>query len=262
MRFLDLGWNGATTANGWREFSLCLHHTASALEKLSLFCCNINEEGGTVLGNALVDNRSLRVLDMAGNNLTDEAVIALVDALSLNTRMSEMKIGGNDSLTMRSWTALSNLLCNASSIESMIMSNHTLHTIYDAEEAEVPVIEVLDGSPDLEDVLFMNEDGNKVDVVRQKIIQYYFMDDDDIIINIKEFVDMEMNVLPRAISWIGRNGIGCHLMYELLRSLPTLFDKEHKARAVGQARRKRTSFSIAQQQPSTATRQPVKASLQ
>jgi len=49
---------------------------------------------------------------------------------------------------------------------------------------------------------------------------------------------MELKVLPRAMSWIGRDADGLALFYNLLQSMPTLFDFESKAKAVSGKRKR------------------------
>ena len=71
----------------------------------------------------------------------------------------------------------------------------------------------------------MNENTNKVEVVRQKIIQYHFMDGED---NTETLVGMELEMMPSVIAWIGRDNIGFSLLYHLAKNLPCLFDSEDK----------------------------------
>ena len=71
----------------------------------------------------------------------------------------------------------------------------------------------------------MNENTNKVEVVRQKIIQYHFMDGKD---NTETLVGMELEMMPSVIAWIGRDNIGLSLLYHLTKNMPCLFDSEDK----------------------------------
>ena len=74
----------------------------------------------------------------------------------------------------------------------------------------------------MDSYLELNKSGDdKTEVARQKIIQYYFDNGDR---NIQEIVDMELNELPHAIEWSGRNEAGLSLLYRLLRSVPFLFE--------------------------------------
>ena len=81
--------------------------------------------------------------------------------------------------------------------------------------------------------LIQNDD--KAEVARQKILKYHFHNREK---NAEEFVGMELEVLPRAISWVGRKVDGLALLYNLLQSMPTLFDFESKAKAVNGKRKR------------------------
>lgn len=57
------------------------------------------------------------------------------------------------------------------------------------------------------------------------IIRNHFLKDGDV--DVTEFIDMDMNVLPQAISWVGRDDSsdGEHtLMFAVLQSMPCLFE--------------------------------------
>ena len=109
------------------------------------------------------------------------------------------------------WNALSTILCDTSTIESIYFSNHTLRGgLYEA-------------NGDIASYLQLNENANKVEVARQKILRYHFKNGED---NIDELVDMELNVLPQVMSWMGRDYTGQSLLYSFIRSMPTIFDSE------------------------------------
>ena len=71
----------------------------------------------------------------------------------------------------------------------------------------------------------MNGNPDKKQVARQKIIRHHFLKDDEV--DVTEFVNMEMNVLPRAIDWTGSvDDDGHTLIFALLQSMPCLFDTD------------------------------------
>jgi len=84
----------------------------------------------------------------------------------------------------------------------------------------------------LKSLLKLNQNDNKQEVARQKLIRYYFSNDDGSVVKVEEFVDMELDVLPQAIAWAGRDDTGHSLLYKLFQTMPTLFDTD-KAKAVG-----------------------------
>ena len=76
---------------------------------------------------------------------------------------------------------------------------------------------VSDLPSDLISHLRLNQNDDKAEVARQKILKYHFHNGEK---NVEEFVGMELKVLPREISWVGRNVDGLALLYNLLQSMP------------------------------------------
>jgi len=140
-------------------------------------------------------------------------------------------------ITERSWEAISTLLCNKTSILETYNSNHTLEDLGYYFEG--------DTGNDLVPYLELNENKNKAEVARQKILQTHFSDDDDTSSNIQELLDMELEVIPTAIAWIGRpvscwkgrSVSGLSTMYNLMRRLPDLFDLSPLKKQAGTKRR-------------------------
>ena len=58
-------------------------------------------------------------------------------------------------------------------------------------------------------------------VARRKIIKHHFRSTED---NFDIFLDMELQVLPYVISWMGRDT--STLLYQLFQKIPTLFETE------------------------------------
>lgn len=66
-------------------------------------------------------------------------------------------------------------------------------------------------------------------VARQKILQSHFSGESK---GMQQLLDMELEILPRAITWIGKptcvwkgtNVSGLSLMFNLMRRVPDLFD--------------------------------------
>ena len=168
--------------------------------------------------NALVHNKSFKYLDV-GDCPDDD---------------------GHARITKRGWEAISTLLCNKASIMDTYNSNHTLQ---DPGDYAYP----LDTIPkNLVDSLELNENKDKVEVARQKILRAHFSGDNDDSTNVQEFLDMELEVIPTAIAWIGRPTVGwigsdmsrLSLMYNLTRRLPDLFDSSAQKMS-SSAKRKR-----------------------
>ena len=63
---------------------------------------------------------------------------------------------------------------------------------------------------------------SKTEVARLKILFAHMLNDDSV--NIEAFADMELNQLPSAISWLGRDDVGLSVLYRVCESLPSLFE--------------------------------------
>ena len=169
----------------------------------------------------------LRELDLDSNGLKLGLgiLVAFTSALTHNKTLETLvvehargDVNGNDVITNRGRAAVCNLLCNKTSIMDTYNSNHTLRLLrcyYPAER--------------LQDYLDLNKNEDKVEVARQKILQTHFSGESE---GIQELLDMELEVIPSAIAWIGRPTIfwfgksmsGLSTMYNLIRRLPDLFD--------------------------------------
>mmetsp|Transcript_138 Transcript_138/g.310 ORF Transcript_138/g.310 Transcript_138/m.310 type:complete len:654 (-) Transcript_138:237-2198(-) len=201
VKMLDLSYNKQIPAAGWRSFFACLEHPDVALEEVSL----------------------------RGNNITDEEMAHLSRSLHVNNgRLESLDLGDNSSLTDVGWAHISRVLCDRSNAMTIFSSNHTLSSLGD--QNAIPA--------DLDDLLQLNQTGNKKDVSREKILQYHFQDGKT---KIQEFVDMNSNVLHHAISWICTNGTDHTLLYNFLRSLPSLVPSDNIIAKASGAKRKRLS---------------------
>lgn len=147
------------TSAGWRAFSVCLQSPNSTLTRLSINECNLDDEKMTVIANSLVNNSMITDLDlnknrsigvrgwqsfsaclrspvsvlqeieMFGCSLTDEIMIDFAEALAHNSVLRILSMWDNPGITKRGWDALQRTLCNTSSIEAILESNHILHYI-------------------------------------------------------------------------------------------------------------------------------------
>lgn len=70
----------------------------------------------------------------------------------------------------------------------------------------------------------MNRNQSKSAVAREKILRYYLYTN----VDLQLFLDMELEVLPYVIDWIGRDNYGSTLMYQLFQKIPTLFEPNKK----------------------------------
>ena len=253
---------------------LLVNPRMAKLTNLNLQCLRICDRGAASLGNALGRTKSLKTislseaesitlsgwtsllagissnpncaleeLDLAGFfwgetiDFGDAGLAIVATSLVSNTKLKRLDVSANNqnpSITPAGWqnffNILENSLCNNSSIESICTSNHTLHDV-------TYTIGSGPGDRALYSYLRMNGNDIKSEVVRQKIIQYYFLKDNSI--NMEEFVDMELGVLPHVIAWMGRDDIAFPLLYQTVKNTPWLFDSDSKAKLLGEKRKKK-----------------------
>jgi len=208
-----IAWIGRPTHANWRGTKMSglslmynlMHRSPNfALEKLYLCSNNINDDTVVALTSALLHNKTLKELDLEG--------------CEYDSDNDEQEV--EESITEIGWEAVSTLLCNKISIWDTYNSNHTLEYVGEIHPTD-----------DLVSYLALNINEDKVEVARQKILHTHFSSEDDE--KIQEFLDMELEVMPTAIAWIGRpthaswigtNVSGLSLLYNLMRRLPDLFD--------------------------------------
>ena len=142
------------------------------------------------------------------NQVDDDVLIALANNLANNTSLKVLQVGlhAYPSVTKKGWEALANVLCNKSS-GLRWLNEHDPSWPFD-----------------------------KCERARQKIIDFHFFRGKK---NMQTLVSMELALLPRAIAWIGKNRYGRSLLYQLARSLPSLFELAGDAKVGMGGKRKR-----------------------
>jgi len=264
LEVLDMSYAQSVSAAGWGTFFNLLMNSNSALETLDLSTNHIGDEGVASMVDSLANMSSLKCLNLRDNqfitatgwrtlsnllrhpncileelhlednddSINDEVVIAFANSLANNISLKALClgdysgiIGDNTNITPRGWSALANTLCNKSSIDSIYASNHTLQT-GSFSESDL----LIDLPSDFVSSLQLNQNNNKFEVAREKILQHHFCNGD---INIQELLEIELQVMCHAIAWIGRDGTGFPLLYHLVRSMPALFDFDSQGKANG-----------------------------
>jgi hypothetical protein len=103
------------------------------------------------------------------------------------------------------------LLCNSSDLDSICSSNHTLEIITLADS--------LKGIPmRVKECLKLNKNSNKNQVIRHKIMQYYFIGSFDM----APFASMPLSVLSEIMGLGGEMNNMHPAIFELLRGIPDL----------------------------------------
>ena len=244
---MDLSRNWDITTAGWRSLIGHLQTTNCVLEELDLRSCNFNNELAISLSNALINNNKLKMLNLSNNEdvtleawqtfspvlqsptseleklnlfdnrMNDDTLISLANSLVNNIKLKELILGRlKTNITSNGWAACSQLLCNTTSIMHTYNSNHILERLcYESDEYQLP--------EDLQSFLLINRENTKSQAARLKIIKVHFSEG----FVMEPFIEMELNILPYAISWMGRGGESYKTnnhFYAFLRSIPTLFE--------------------------------------
>jgi hypothetical protein len=96
------------------------------LEYLNLEGNSIKTDGCRELAKLLQGVSTLTELHLEKNDIDDEGVEILVDALKSNKSLRELYLMANNGISKRGLTMLFKLVCDISSIEATLQSNHTL----------------------------------------------------------------------------------------------------------------------------------------
>jgi len=187
---------------------------------------------GSVLGRL----RKLNLEVWRLSPLKDEGLIALANCLHGNTSLKRLHFayiysGEKDEVAM---AALSKALYDGSSIESIYNSNHTLSEDirFKRRRPRLPPDSIVTIPKSkkaglLQSLLALNKGKNKNKVIRQKIIRYYYSDDN----NLHEITNLDDEVLPHVLSTIGKTQINVasgqsafDLLYKIVLGSPSLFE--------------------------------------
>jgi Ran GTPase-activating protein (RanGAP) involved in mRNA processing and transport len=224
LKTLDIAYTESITPAGWMICLQSLIGTNTTVEKLELHSNNIDDEGAALLVHLpptlcttyidLHDNRLIsangwslfaRILRVGSSSklnqlclgsedqvvITDRVITGFADhALSQNISLEILELYGT-SFSKRGWRALADSLCDNSSIADICNSNHTLHTFW-----------LNHGVPPgcFSSCLSLNNNEDKADVIRSKILPHFFHNADNIG---PIFAQLPTNLFPDAVSWIG-----------------------------------------------------------
>ncbi len=107
------------------------------LEGLHLHGNNISFDGCRGLAKLLQGgDATLKKLYLQKNDIDDTGVEILVEALQSNTSLKELHLMANNDISERGLTMLLKLVCDISSIEATLQSNHTLGLIHVIDPVE------------------------------------------------------------------------------------------------------------------------------
>ena len=221
LKYLSLRYVRGVTPAEWQSLSNYLQSPNFALKELDLDGTKIDDDTLVAFTRAISQNKTLKLLSLYNCTGYEEDDSGYED---------EWDDEGDDSITERGWKAVSTLIYNKTSIMNTYNSNHTLCNLGLNQDG-------MDLPDDLISHLDLNKNKDKAEVARQKILQTHFSTEDNDTSNMQDLLDMELVVMPSAISWVGKSARVCwsgtsvsglSLLYKLLRRLPDLFDSQKK----------------------------------
>ena len=168
------------------------------LETLDLHLNRIRNVGCEALATLLTDpNCNLRILNLRYNAIGNEGLTAIENSLTNNNKLQKLYLAGNlifDRSIVED--AFSNILCNASNINSLYASNHTL------SEFELPWV-----GQHLASLLSMNSDTNKSHVAIKKILKYHPNIDMELLFEWDAEGEQTLKALPYVMNWFERASV-------------------------------------------------------
>jgi hypothetical protein len=143
----------------------------------------------------------------------------------------------NDRFDMgKVWDAFSGVLCDTSSIEATYFSHHALQGIEIGfcNPGSITGWSTVRARDDIKSLLSMNNNDDKTQVARQKIIEHHFSGRGT---DVRLFACMPETMIPFALEWMGRDNLGFARVYGLVRGLPALFDSCSSRNAAAKKRK-------------------------
>ena len=267
LKRLELEGMQNVDTTGWQKFFELLSNSGSKLEELSLSFNSVGNEGVPSMVDALSGISSLTKLKLANQygkeditnsswstfssllgksslvtlsidvGVDEEVKACLASELANGSTLQTLILGGYS--VSKGLGVLENVLCNKTSIDSLYTSNHTLQEVLEKSRYAASGTKKIKGLPgDINELMEMNKNANKADVARQKILRYHFFNGGDDI-NAQVLFDMDMDVMPQVVAWIGKDAVGFPLLHRLIRGMPSLCDYRGNAALVEAERKKR-----------------------
>ena len=236
------GWRPIISSDGWRSIFDALQSPRCMLQELDLNGNNLDDEDVTYLASSLSNNcvlssltlccnggvtawrafsvvlqnpnSALEKIDLGYSSIGNDILVSFANSLVHNNKLKELFLDFSvEGVPITEWDALTNVLCNKSSINATFSSNHTLQCVVDPDitgEARLP--------PDLVTLLQLNRESAPTEAARRKVLKVHFSTN----FNMQPFNNMDLKVLPHAIAWMARDEYGGSLLYQFVRNA-TLF---------------------------------------
>ena len=165
---------------------LCTHLTALTLCGLSGFDLSSCRAIASFIANKKC---MMRELYLDHNHINDDGCRMIAESLRTNRRLRRLSFE-NKEITKEGYKSFIPVLCDTSSIESTLDSNHTL------EQVNVSIAR----SSEIGDALRMNKTTDKRTVAELKVLSSHFSGYFDLTI----VASLDTKLLPHLLAWFGR----------------------------------------------------------
>lgn len=186
------------------------------VETLAIKCDDYDEQYAA-LSSLLCQKSMLRELVISYDGL---GLSKITPSLAKNQKITKLTVKLTRDFEGEDIDQIQSLLCDTTSIDNIIKSNHTLEEIKLFEHGSGKRLK----NVFVKDCLVLNKNHNKTKVAQKKISQYYFVEAFDM----SPFVNMPYALLPKVISIIGGGWRNRHTaQFRILKSIPNLVDASH-----------------------------------
>ena len=212
LQAVDLSHNSIGT-DGAKSIAMLLHHqtmhasdSEGGIRTLILGDNNLRDEGVNAIADAIANDIILENLSIDDNRIGASGLARLADALYRNTRLKRLHLQHN---SFQSLAPLIACTFNRQSLGAVADSNHTLKHIflncgysYECKELEI--------------MMKINRLGKKE--ARRKKIALYLEEDFGRLLHATRMIDMKL--LPRLAAILSQHG-SLSIMYRLVQSFPS-----------------------------------------
>ena len=166
----------------------CTHMTSLTLSRLVGFDLRSCQVIASFLASK---NCMLRDLYLYRNRINDDGCRVIAESLRTNRRLRRLGMESNDEITVQGFASFVPVVCDASSIESTLNSNHVLTSV-SCRANLVPA--------ELIELLNTNYNADERTVAKLKVLRCHFSDDFDL----TAVAGLDAKALPYLLAWFDR----------------------------------------------------------
>lgn len=166
--------------------------------------------------------------DLCYPRINDDVLLSFANGLAVNRSVKHFLLDDmSDRIGPTGWSKFYQTLFGERILDTY-HSNHALEKLHSDDEKSAWFNFLF--PRDLRMCLSINRGNDRIQAARLKIIWKHFSGR---VINVQPLTDMELNVLPHAIAWIGRDSNDhrreeLSLMFQFVRSMPALLGRSQR----------------------------------